>query len=48
MPSPKPRENLSQFVKRYMGSGEAQESFPDQKQRAAVAYSIYRKRKKKR
>jgi hypothetical protein len=47
MPNPVKGENLSQFVSRYMGSGEAQKSFPDKKQRAAVAYSKFRKRKKR-
>jgi hypothetical protein len=30
-----------------MGSSETRRSFPDQKQRAAVGYSEYRRRKKK-
>jgi hypothetical protein len=47
MPSPTRKESLSGFVSRFMGSGEARKSFPDQKQRAAVAYSEYRRRKKK-
>lgn len=48
MPSPSKGESLSDFVGRYMGSGEARKSFPSQKQRAAVAYSEYRQAKKKR
>ena len=47
MPTPKTGENLSSFVSRYMGSGEAQKSFPKQSQRAAVAYSVYKRRKKR-
>jgi len=48
MPEPHKGEKLNTFVSRYMGSGEAQKSFPDQKQRAAVAYSEFRRKKKKR
>lgn len=47
MPSPTRKESLSGFVSRYMGSVEGRRSFPDQKQRAAVAYSEYKRRKKK-
>ncbi len=47
MPEPSKGESLSGFVGRYMGSQEARKSFPDQKQRAAVAYSEYRRKKKK-
>lgn len=48
MPSPQKGENLASFMKRFMGSSEAHESFPKTKQRAAVAESMYRRRKKKR
>jgi hypothetical protein len=44
MPTPKKGEPAQHFVSRYMGSKEAQASFPDQKQRAAVAYSIQRRK----
>lgn len=47
MPQPSRGENLSQFMARFMGSKEARSDFPDQKQRAAVAYSKFRKRKKR-
>lgn len=47
MPSPEKGEKLSAFVKRYMGSSESRKSFPDSKQRAAVAYSEYRRKKRK-
>ena len=47
MPNPQKGENLSHFVSRYMGSGEAQKTFPDPKQRAAVAYSKMRRKKKR-
>jgi len=42
MPIPNSGEKTGSFVSRYMGSGEAQKSFPKQKQRLAVAYSIAR------
>jgi len=40
MPYPVKGEKKGAYVSRFMGSEEAQKSFPDQKQRAAVAYSI--------
>jgi hypothetical protein len=47
MPEPSGSEKLSTFVSRYMGSKKANKDFPDQKQRAAVAYSTFRQAKKK-
>lgn len=47
MPEPRKSESLSNFVGRFMGSKEAQKSFPKQKQRAAVAYSEFKRKKKK-
>jgi hypothetical protein len=47
MPEPAKGEKLSDFVGRYMGSGEARKSFPKQSQRAAVAYSEFREKKRK-
>ena len=44
MPYPTAGEDTGHYVSRFMGSSEAQSSFPDQKQRAAVAYSIARQR----
>lgn len=44
MPYPMKGEKKSNYVSRFMGSGEAQRSFPDQKQRLAVAYSIYQQK----
>jgi len=44
MPNPKKGEPTKKFVSRFMGSSEAKRSFPDSKQRAAVAYSKARKR----
>lgn len=46
MPAPKSGEALSSFVGRYMGSKRARKDFPKQKQRAAVAYSEYKRAKK--
>ena len=47
MPEPHKGESLSNFVGRYMGSAEAQKSFPKKKQRAAVAYSEFKRKKRK-
>jgi hypothetical protein len=47
MPEPTKGESLSEFVGRFMGSKEARADFRNKKQRAAVAYSEYRERKKK-
>lgn len=44
MPLPQPHEKLKDFVARYAGSKEAQKSFPNQKQRLAVAYSVWKKK----
>ncbi len=43
MPSPKKNEKQNAYVARYMSSTEAQKSFPDEKQRLAVAFSEYRR-----
>jgi hypothetical protein len=48
MPRPKRNEAAESFIGRFMGSGEAQKSFPSQKQRLAVAYAELKARKKKR
>jgi hypothetical protein len=42
MPYPTPGETTQHYVSRFMGSPEARSSFPDQKQRAAVAYSMHK------
>lgn len=47
MPEPQKGEQLNHFVSRYMGSEHARKKFPKQSQRAAVAYSEYRREKKK-
>ena len=46
MPKPEPMETLKHFVARYAKSKEAQASFPDQKQRVAVAYATWARRPK--
>ena len=47
MPTPKRSEKLSSFISRYVSSPESERSFPKKKQRLAVAYSVYKERKKK-
>jgi hypothetical protein len=47
VPKPSRGENLSHYIGRFMGSGEAEKSFPKKKQRLAVAYSMFKRRKKK-
>lgn len=44
MPNPTQGESESEFVSRFMESPEARADYPDQKQRAAVAYSKFRER----
>lgn len=46
MPTPRPREAQASFIKRYVKAQESQKRFPDIKQRLAVAYSEYARRKK--
>lgn len=48
MPQPVMGESLSSYVHRFMGSSEAKGDFPKRKQRLAVAYSMFKKRKKRR
>jgi len=43
-PSPRSGEAEGDYVSRFMASAEAQRDYPDQKQRLAVAYSMYRER----
>lgn len=38
---------MSQYIGRFMGSSEAQADFPKKKQRLAVAYSMFKRRKKR-
>jgi hypothetical protein len=46
MPEPRKAETLSHFIGRYLKSPESRKSFPSQKQRAAVAYSEYKRKAK--
>lgn len=41
MPRPKPEESKEDYIARFMKSAEAQSDYPDEKQRLAVAYSLY-------
>lgn len=45
--SPKKDESQKDFIKSCMGDKEANKTFPDQKQRAAVCYGIWKKSKSK-
>lgn len=44
MPYPNPGEPKKSYLKRFMESPEANQSFPDQKQRYAVANSMFRQK----
>jgi hypothetical protein len=44
LPSPKKKETEQEFVSRCMGDDMMNQDFKDQKQRAAVCYSQYKKR----
>lgn len=44
MPRPRSGEDESAYVSRFMESAEALKDYPDEKQRAAVAYSMFRER----
>lgn len=44
MPNPRADEGESAYVSRFMESAEARRDFPDEKQRAAVAYSKFREK----
>ena len=44
MPRPNKGESEKHYIGRFMESGEAQKDFPKQKQRLAVAYSMFRHR----
>jgi hypothetical protein len=46
MPTPKKGEKEQDFVSRYMGHPESNKKYPDPKQRAAIAYSVYAEHKK--
>ena len=44
MPAPEKGESEQDYVSRFMASLEARKDYPDEKQRAAVAYSMYREK----
>lgn len=44
MPNPNPGESKKDYIARFMKSGEAASDFPDDKQRLAVAYSMFEKK----
>ena len=46
MPAPEKGESESEYVSRLMESAEARRDYPDEKQRAAVAYSMYKEKHK--
>lgn len=46
MPYPKKNEKKTDFIKRFMGSSEANEDYPKRDQRFAVANSIWKEKKK--
>ena len=43
MPNPRRGEKQESYIRRYVRSKEAAKTFPDIKQRLAVAYSKYRR-----
>lgn len=47
MPKPNKNESKEEYIARFMSSEEAKRSFPDEKQRSAVAYSEWKKHEKK-
>lgn len=47
MPKPNKNETREEFISRYMSSEEAKRSHPDEKQRLAIAYSVWREHNKK-
>jgi hypothetical protein len=44
MPYPERKESQGHYISRFLTSPEAKSSFPDKKQRLAVAYSIYKQK----
>jgi len=43
MPKPNPNESKDEYIKRFMADNEAVNSYPDEKQRYAVALSYWGK-----
>lgn len=46
MPTPLQGETQSEFISRCMGSAEARRDFPEEDQRAAFCYSVWRRESK--
>ena len=46
MPRPRKGETKEEFISRYMGSKEAIETYPDEKQRYIVALNVWEDRNK--
>jgi hypothetical protein len=46
MPYPTAEETKQEYISKFMKSAEARKSYPDPEQRAAVAYSLWREKKK--
>jgi len=46
MPYPTEKEDRNDYIKRFMESEEAKKDYPDEKQRVAVAYSLWREHSK--
>jgi len=47
IPHPKKNEDKEKFISRFMGNKAMVTEYPDNKQRAAVAYSIWKRKNKK-
>jgi hypothetical protein len=47
MPYPTKEETKEEYIQRFMKSEEAKRSFPEEKQRLAVAYSLWENKNKK-
>lgn len=47
MPYPTQNEDEQEYISRFMKSAEAIKDYPDEKQRVAVAYSLWKERNKK-
>jgi len=46
MPKPNPNESKDEYISRFMASEEAQKDYPDEKQRLAVAHSMWKEHNK--
>ena len=45
VPQPKKGETQDEFITRFMGNETMKRDYPDQKQRLAIAYSTWRRKK---